>query len=240
MKSIGIIQPGKLGDLIICLPIANYYANLGYKVYWPVFNNFASMMKEVVPYDVEFIPVTNDVYKCVHEARQVLSYRQPDRIFDIAATFPGSTCTEEYVSLGDGMGAEKFDEFKYRKCEVPFDLKWTLHSCTDVFQGTEDNVFAEVLQKIPVGGKYDVVSTKHSRGQLDIKFESKNTIIEVNDKYNIFYWKKILQNANKIALVDSTMANLIKAFNIKTPKILLRKPGHPTPTYRNEWIIKEV
>jgi len=35
-----ILQPGKLGDLIITIPIAKYYNSLGYEIYWPVFDNF--------------------------------------------------------------------------------------------------------------------------------------------------------------------------------------------------------
>ena len=124
-KTIGIIQPGKLGDLIICLPIAKYYHDQGYEVHWPVFSNFAPMMTEVVDY-VKYIPVSNDVYKCVPEAYEYFKKKKPTILFDIAATFPGSKCTEEYVALGDGYGEEKFDQFKYRKCNVPFNLKWKL------------------------------------------------------------------------------------------------------------------
>lgn len=233
MKTVGLLQPGKLGDLIICLPIARYYFDNNYKVVWPVFHNYIDMFKEVVDY-VEFYPVTDNVYHCVSEAKNIFKELQITNIYDIAATFPGSQVTEEYVKAGDGMGKEKFDEFKYRKCGVPFELKWNLQYKRNLIK--EDKVFTDLIKQTA----YDVVSVKHSRGQLPIKFESKNQIIEINENYNIFHWRKVLENAATIALVDSAMANFVEQANIKTKKILLRKPGHPVPTFLNNWIIKEV
>jgi len=40
MEKAIILQPGKLGDLIITLPIAHYYFRQGYEIFWPVFDNF--------------------------------------------------------------------------------------------------------------------------------------------------------------------------------------------------------
>ena len=232
-KTIGIIQPGKLGDLIICLPIAKYYHDQGFEVHWPVFNNFAPMMTEVVDY-VKYIPVSNDVYKCVPEAYEYFKKKKPTTLFDIAATFPGSKCTEEYVALGDGYGEEKFDQFKYRKCNVPFELKWKLEYKRDL--RSEQKVYDDMIKS----EKYDVISTKHSRGDINVRFASKYPIIQVNENYNIFHWRKVLENAKCIGLVDSAMANLVEQLNLPNKKVLLRKPGHPTPTFRNEWRIQEV
>lgn len=230
MKKIGILQPGKLGDLIICLPIAKYYADKGYKVIWPVFNNFAPMMQEVVDY-VEYMPVTNNVYSCFGEAKHAIYSNHPDveTVFDLAATFPGSSVTDEYVALGDGWGEEKFDAFKYRKASVPFELKWNLEYKRNLKE--EEKVYNEMV-KSP---NYDVVSTKHSRGDLNIKFESKHDIVKVNENYNIFYWRKVLENAKHIALVDSAMANLVEQLNLTNKKFLLMKQGHPGPTFKNNW-----
>jgi hypothetical protein len=234
MKSIGIIQPGKLGDLIICLPIAKYYADNGYDVVWPIFYKYVDMFKEVVNFKVSFYPVTDNVYNCVGEAKNILKEKNIDVVFDIAATFPGSNCTDEYVMLGDGFGKEKFDEFKYRKSQVNFDLKWNLKNCISLNPEKEIEIYNNEVKQTP----YNVVSLKHSRGTLDVKFETKHPIIEVNEKYNIFYWKKILENAKNIVLVDSALANLVDQLNLPNNKILLRKHGHPTPTFKSNWTYK--
>lgn len=233
MNTVGIIQPGKLGDIIICLPIAKYYANQGKHVIWPIFHNFVSMFKEVIDY-VTFIPVTNNVYECVAQSKQVLHNYNVINIFDIAATFPGSMCTDEYVKLGDGIGDTKFDLFKYNKCNVPFDNKWDLVYNRNI---EKENEIINDLVKQP---KYDVVSTKHSQGEIPILFESKYQIINVNENYNIFHWRKIIEQANCVALVDSALANFVEQCNITTNKILIQKPGHPVPTFKNKWIIKSI
>jgi len=231
MKSLGIIQPGKLGDLIICLPIAEYYNSIGVKVTWPIFHQYVSMFSEAAPY-VNFLPVTDDVYNCVPQAKGTLINYKVDNVFDLAATFPGSSVTDEYVKEGDGFGPEKFDEFKYRKANVPFYRKWTLNYNRNI---DKENEIYDLYVKQE---KYDFVGIKHSRGQLNVKFESKNQIIEVNDKHSIFYWRKIIEKANCIALVDSAMANFVEQLNIPNKKILLRKERHPTPTFKSNWIIK--
>ena len=92
MKTVGIIQPGRLGDLIICLPITKYYHSKGYKVVWPVFKNYIDMFKEAVDY-VKFEPTTDNVWECVPEAYRILKKYDIDITLDIAATFPGSYCT---------------------------------------------------------------------------------------------------------------------------------------------------
>jgi hypothetical protein len=230
MKSVGILQPGKLGDIIICLPIAKYYHDNGYKVYWPVFSNYKNMVEEVIDY-VTFYSVTENVYNCFNEAKVICEKLKPTHIFDIAATFPGSSCTEEYVKLGDGFGEEKFDQFKYRKCNVPFEQKWRLEYKRNGIK--EQEIINDLVKNL----NYDVVSVKHSRGQEPIKFESKNQIIEVNTNYNIFHWRKLLENAQKLAFVDSAISNLTEQLNIQIKKILIKKPGHPTPVYRNNWRI---
>lgn len=233
MRKVGILQPGKLGDIIICLPIAKFYFDKGYSIVWPIFYNYVDMLKEVVDY-VDFLPVTNNVYECIYEAKDVFIKTSTHTFFDIAATFPGSSVTKEYVACGDGMGREKFDEFKYRKTNVPFPNKWSLSYNRNL--NKENEIYNNIVKSVP----YNIACFKHSRGKLPVKIESKYPTIEINEHYNIFHWRKVLENAKKIILVDSAMANLVEQLNLTPKKILLRKPGHPTPVFKNNWEIREI
>lgn len=228
MKSIGIIQPGRLGDIIICLPIAKYYFDRGYNVYWPIFNKFVPMLSDSINY-VNFKHTTDDVYNCVLQARNLL--KKCDEIIDLAATFPGSTITEQYVKEGDGYGKEKFDEFKYKIAKVPFTEKWNLKYERDL---NEEEKIYNLYVKQP---NYDVFSIKHSKGKLNVVFESKNQLVEINENHSIFSWRKVLENAQTIALVDSAMANFVEQLNLPNKKILLMKQGQPGPTFKNNWKI---
>lgn len=233
MSEIGIIQPGRLGDIIICLPIAKHYHDLGYKVIWPVFAKYCKDVQSVVDY-VHFIPVTDNVYHCVREAKDVLSRYSDIMTFDIAATFPGSECTEEYVTLGDGFGSESFDQFKYRKCDVTFDKKWQL----DIKRRIEDE---EAVYNMYVNSeKYNVAGLSHSKGHIPLKIESINPTIYINESHNFFSWIKVLENANNIVMVDSAMSNLIEQLNLPNKKTLITKPRQPLPVYKNNWKIHTV
>lgn len=47
MKKVIIIQPGKMGDLILMMPIAKFYNELGYKVDFPTFSNFKNFFANI-------------------------------------------------------------------------------------------------------------------------------------------------------------------------------------------------
>ena len=152
-------------------------------------------------------------------------------IIDLAATFPGSTVTERYVSEGDGFGKEKFDEFKYKIARVPFVEKWNLNYKRD--KKAEDKLFNEYVKS----DKYDIVGLTHSRGKVNKVIQSKHQLIELNEKHNIFHWRKVFENAQNICLVDSAVSNFVEQINVKGKKILIKKQSQPIATYKNDWKI---
>jgi len=228
--NIGIIQPGRLGDIIICLPIAKHYHDLGYSVYWPIFENYVKMFNEAIDY-VHFLPVTGDVYGCVHQAKGAFINYKVDKIIDLAATFPGSSVTERYVAEGDGFGWEKFDEFKYKMAEVPFKKKWDLQYKRNL--KSEDDVYNLYVKS----EKYDVFSLTHSRGRVNKTIQSKYQLIELNENHSIFHWRKVFEKAQNICLVDSAISNFVEQINTTNNKVLIQKNGQPIATYKNNWKI---
>jgi len=228
MKEIGLIQPGRLGDILICAPIAKYYRDQGYRVVWPVFENYYEMVKAAIDY-VDFYPVSKDVYRSVPEAYALLADMGVVETLDIAATFPGSVCTEEYVECGDGMGEETFDMFKYRKANVPFEEKWNFVYKRDL--EAEEEVYNAIVTQTP----YDIVGTKFSGGDANLKFETKNHLVRFTDDFSIFNWRKVFENAQHIALVDSAMSNFIDQINLPNPKTLISLAKRPAPTLKNNW-----
>lgn len=230
MKKIGLLQPGRLGDIIICLPIAKYFYDRGYQIIWPIFYNFTNDLSEVIDY-VNFIPITNDVYNCVTEAKKIFSYYKDIQVYDIAATFPGSASTEEYVRLGDGLKDITFDRYKYNLCNVPFEEKWKLTFKRNIQE--ENKLYDAVVTK----PDYNVIGATYSSGKMNIQFESRYLNIETNEKYNIFFWYKVLQNAKNIILVDSAMANFVEQCNFENKKTLVTRTNSPRPFFKNTWKI---
>ena len=119
--------------------------------------------------------------------------------------------------------------------QIGDDHKFPIKKFGELFKLLKED---EIIKDLTTSQKYDIKSTKHSRGNLSIQFQTKNQLIEVNENYNLFSWFKILQQAECIVLVDSAMANFVEQTNMSNRKILLQKPGQPTPTFKNNWIIK--
>ena len=228
MKEIGLLQPGRLGDILICAPIAKYYSDRGYRVVWPIFENFYSMVSDAISY-AEFYPVTKNVYQSVAESHSIFKKLNITNILDIAATFPGSESTEEYVKCGDGLGDETFDKFKYRKANVPFEEKWNFTYNRNYSE--EEKVYKHIVKHTP----YDIIGTKFSGGDLNLRFDSKHNIVKFTDDFSIFHWRKIFEEAEHIALVDSAMANFIEQINLPNKKTLIKLTNRPAPTFRNNW-----
>jgi hypothetical protein len=231
MKKIGIVQPGRLGDLIILLPAVKYLHDSGYEIVWPIFNEYVDMFTEVIDY-ATFIPVDSNVYTCINNTYTLLKQNNVSHIKDVAATFPGSVCTDEYVRCGDGLGEEKFDQFKYRLLDVPFEEKWNLTINRNYKKETE--IFNKYVKSIP----YVVSSLNHSKGRINVTLDPcGRDIVEINTKHSLFYWIQILEKAEMIALVDSSMFNLVEQLNLPNKKILFQKPDNRLPTIRNKWRI---
>ena len=83
--AIAIIQPGKIGDIIICLPIAHYYQRRKQEVLWPMHKSLVPMFEAAVDY-VKFIPV--DSYDPKDSIEAVGPYN-PRETLPLAFGFPG-------------------------------------------------------------------------------------------------------------------------------------------------------
>jgi len=232
MKKLGIIQPGRLGDIIMCLPIAKYFKDMGYIIYWPMFDSIATMVRDVVDY-VNVSCVSSNVYTCVDEANNILKLNGITETLDLAATFPGSSITNAYVEeTNDGYGPESVDMFKYRKSGVPFEEKWKLQINRNYLE--EDKLFNEYVKQ----KEYVVTSLTHSKGAVEIAFDAGDCqIIKMNNNHNIFYWLKILENAKGVICVESSVSNLIDQLNFTNKKFIVAKPGEgrTPPARRANW-----
>lgn len=228
MSHIGIIQPGRLGDILLCLPIAKHYHSIGYTVHWPIMRSFARMIMDRVDY-VKFYEVTDDVWYTVYEAKNILKKINLSKTIDIAATFPGSTCTPEYTLQGDGFGKVKFDEFKYNIAGVDFTEKWNLAYTRDFAK--EHELFNLYVKS----DNYVFVNLVHSRGAEHVHIDTNKPQIFLNTKHNIFDWRMIIEKADHVITVDSAIACFIEQLSLNKKLIMIPKKGHPLPYLRNNW-----
>src|SRR5277367_1865517 len=108
-KKLGLIQSRGIGDIIIALPIAKWYHDRGFQVYWPIDGRFFSSFRSAADY-VQFIPFPfkpslegflthpQNLLRSVSCERVVVLYSY---LSNVPNAHPGL------------FGSLKFDEYKY-------------------------------------------------------------------------------------------------------------------------------
>ena len=218
MKRLGIIQPGKIGDIIICLPIAKWYADKGYDVIWPVDRNIIRNFLAYVDY-VHFIAID---FNC-QEAHQVCRNMLCNTIIDIAFTIPGSSGYNDNCYKVNWKYS--FDEFKYELAGVPFEEKWKLQLKRS---SIKDAVFPSKIG-LDESKPYAVIQTHSSdcSRNIDWKNESLQPVYAGPATDSVFDWVPVLQKAQQHVLIESCFSNLVDQLGIVVPKQrLLLKNGY--------------
>jgi hypothetical protein len=229
MKNLCIILPGKIGDIIICLPIAKYYYDKGYKIIWPVWNYLIDNFKEYINY-VEFVPVS--YLKGVTEAKKIAIDKKCE-ILDLS--FTNQDCWDNENTKHFLKQAKTFDEFRYELASVNFSEKWNL------VVNRKIHIEENLKKKICIKNNYAVVHFNGSDSRREVKLNNPNNnqIIEINPcTSSIFDWITILENAEYLVMYDSCFANLIEQLNLQNKKFFLkRSEPKTTPILKNKWII---
>jgi hypothetical protein len=216
MKKLGIIQPGKIGDIIICLPIAKWYYDKGYDVIWPVDRNIINNFIDYVEY-VKFIPIDFDC----RVAHQICFNEMCNKIIDVSFTITGASSfnSENYLK----QDLYSFDEYKYFLADVPFEEKWNLKITRHMDR--EDN-----LEKFHyINSPYVIIQENSSDCVRKVQWtnETIRRIDITNASASVFDWITVLEKAEQHILIESAISNMVDQLNITVPKqILLLKNGY--------------
>ena len=232
-QSLGIIQSRGLGDIIIALPIARHYHSQGWKIYWPILEEFVPNFQQHVPW-VNWIPIP---------------YDPPGRYFyDIPLQrLKNLNCTEImplYQALTNHRFHEelyfqhtKFDQYKYIRAGVNFLEKWKLADC--ITRDTQAE--AELKQRLVHSDNYAVVHLEGSDHQAtfnEASIPKDWQIIYVTPglTQSIFNWISVLEGAESIVCVDSCIANMVDQLGIGEDLYLIpRSHIGLTPVFAQPW-----
>lgn len=201
-NKIGIVQPGRIGDLIIVLPIAKWYADKGYEVVWPVCNKYLPLFK-YVNY-VNAIGTGTDIDRGYKKAVEMLNGK-----------------VGKVINLGIGFGRDEqdwlesgltFDQWKYEEACVPFAEKHKL-------QITRNIVKEDALKKeLNLPDRYIIT---HSKGESagSCTFDIPNAVeVRPVDGYCLFDWIGILKSAEELHCINSSVMNLVEGLKIGKSK----------------------
>lgn len=216
-EKITIIQPGRLGDIIITLPIAYHYYEQGLGIIWPVAEeyidifNSVKFLENMMIYNIGSI---ND-HQGSNLRKRAFSHSIYDNCIDLAIGFGDPILDKEWKDTG-----LPFDVWKYNRVKLEYQKKYDL--CDFIVRDKDKETQLMALKGINKNDNYIVVHEDGSHGR---HFNFNKIIGEASNHYgivrldkvkghNIFDWLSILQGAFQIYCVDSCFANLVDQYGI--------------------------
>ncbi len=235
MPSIGQIQTRGLGDVIIAAPIAQYYAERGFAVHWPVDQRFLPSVAAAFP-EVHFLPVDaqdlgGEGYAYFHGyPLQLLQQLRCDTIVSLYSYLSGLEVVDEKLAR-----SLKFDEYKYAVAQVPFERKWALRVQRDCAREQA------LRERIGIRGPYVLLHEEGSNFKLNIELPADVTarlqVVRMGTiTDNPFDWLGVMEEAAMLVCVDSCFSNLAEQLDLCADKyLMLRSDIRATPVFKNGW-----
>lgn len=194
MKKLAIIQTGRLGDTIYALPIAKYYYDNGFQIDWIIHDNYKDILENIhYLNDVIIVPKNIDIMysiKYVYDNFNLIKY---DKVIDLSIWFPYSKATV-FKNIN-------FIHDKYMIAGVPISYVNKLSYDRNIEK--ENLLYDEVIKN-----KKDYVLTNliGSSGKiLDLPFLDNQIEITPIAGYNLFDWRKIIENAKEVHCIESSL-----------------------------------
>lgn len=225
-----ILQPGQIGDVIICLPIAKKLYDEGHEIIWPLwYDVYPNFNKNHIDY-VKFLPVpkTEEWYNTS------IQYCNENEIIPLDLSFNqigswGNENTKKFKSQNE----IPFDVFKYILAGIDIEEKWNLKINRNYER--EESLFKSVVKN----KKYSLIHLQGSdfRANIEIKNPNNLDIIEITPITDcIFDWLGVIENAEYLIMLDSAFANLIDQLKIKNKKFFIKRRCFTnTPLLKGDW-----
>jgi hypothetical protein len=224
-KSLGIIQSRGLGDIVIALPIAQYYHRQGYNIYWPVCEEFIPSFQNTASW-VNWLAVKTDKtgYFFYDEPMRLLKEQGITEEEDILYLYQFLNSKPELTDP-DYFAMMKFDQYKYAQAGVPFRDKWQLNECITRDSTREQALYDKVVKQ----PRYMIYQQTSSDVQYEIdlsQVDPELQRIEITAQTNnIWDWLKVIEGAELMIMIDSVYANIIDQLNLnpEAEKYYMRK-----------------
>jgi hypothetical protein len=225
---IGILQPGRVGDILQVLPIAKYFHDRGNHIVWPVELQYRSLF-DYVPYvnppnigrRWPFIPRNYNIFR-----KHCLAYMDDmgiEEVIDLSIGY--GTALDGWKE--DGLPA---DQWRYREAGVPFEERFNLSIARRRYKEYELNK----LLKLP---KHYVLT--HSRGvtvgKHNLGIPGAIEIVPVRG-YTLFDWISVIEGCAHIHCVDSCIANMVNMLGLAKGRRTFHRCGaDPISTATIDW-----
>ena len=232
-KRLGIIQSRGLGDLVIGLPIARWYADQGYEIYWPVESSFVADMWAGAPWvnwiSVPYDPPGRYFYEVPMELLSDMG---------ITDTLPlYQHLTNQKFNEEKYFQYTSFDQYKYIRAGVPFLEKWNLARCITRNPEREQRLKSLVVQNPNyVVAHLEGSSAKATFDTSIVPQDWQLVEIKPTPGYTLWDWLGVIEGAQSIICIDSVYANLIDQLKLGTDRYFIaRSHIGLTPVHGLDW-----
>ncbi len=209
---LSIIQPGRIGDIIIVLPAAKHYHDQGYQIVWPVCSQYLPLFGYVFDY-VQAIDIGSEIQGSRQRALNNFIMRT-NNILDLAIGFGRDESDWR-------KGPLSFDEWKYKEAGLPIEEKYKLAIKRNP---KKEERLMHVMGLDGHEGEYIITHSDHASCNLHYTWNLPGHIVEIRpiDGFTVFDWLGIFESAKEIYCVDSCIANMINQLGIGIGKRYFR------------------
>lgn len=188
-KRLLIKQPGRYGDILICLPIAKWYFDMGYDIDWLCPKEYHELFRNI-DYATPIDSQTNDYHF----------------VLDLAFGINKGTSLH-YWWMNSRPTWQSFVSAKYFLAGLPIKYRWNLIWKRDLQR--EELLYKRIKERCL--SDYAVVheSTWDFKGSIFTTLPK--VLFECIDDFNIFDWYLVLLNSQEIHCIDSSLCNFVDA-----------------------------
>jgi hypothetical protein len=203
MKSMLINQPGRHGDILICLPIAKWYSH-AFNVDWLCPEEYHLNFR-----NINYCKPISEISK------------EYDRVIDLSFGLNTDTKLHKWW-IETRSQWQSFIIPKYVIAQVPLQKRWCLvWDRNEEARNREISLYKKIVSKY--GKEYSIV--QESTHDFSMNIEVKNKVLfEKIEDYNIFDWLIVLLKAKEIHCIDSCLCNFVET--ICTNNIFIEKPKY--------------
>lgn len=200
MSRVMMIQPGAVGDIFVCLPIAKWYADQGYEIVWPMRKQFHKHLRNIDYVTPIFLDedvldedwLRSDVMKCFKLHKEgAFKYA-----LNLADRGPGPA---------KQLQSENFEQAKYRLASVPIEEKHKLDWVR--FRDNEDYIYDEFVGDNNAPYAFVHATTSDGESDIDTSFIHHRIVTceDIGPKFNIFDWYRVIVDAAEIFVTESSV-----------------------------------
>lgn len=229
MKTLLMVQPGPFGDIFVCATIAKWYADKGYRIFWPARKEFHSILNifdYITPIFLREDKLHDDWLRS-DVMKIIPMFDLYDKVVNLSDRGPGP--------VRQMVGYENHEQYKFREAYVPFNQKYKLEWTRD--KDKERVLYAHVN---PDGVEYVFAHTGSSKGAKGIiPEEEKRLVIEAKEYsgYTIVDWYKIITKAKRVYCTESSFHAFIDGIYKDTQEryLILREQHGSGTTISEHW-----